>query len=72
MPVPGPTARTFLLRCVADEPVPGMLPGMSVNAELKLDAGRTSVVVPRDAVLRYADGRSPDGLFWLQLDARLP
>jgi RND family efflux transporter MFP subunit len=58
VPVTDPTARTFLLRVAADRPVAGMLPGMSVNAELKLDAGRTSVVVPRDSVLRYADGRT--------------
>jgi multidrug efflux pump subunit AcrA (membrane-fusion protein) len=31
---------------------------MSVNAELQFGAGRSSVVVPRDAVLRYADGRT--------------
>jgi multidrug efflux pump subunit AcrA (membrane-fusion protein) len=35
-----------------------MLPGMSVHAEVKLDAGRRGIVVPRDAVLRYADGRA--------------
>ena len=58
VPVSDPTARTFLLRVTADEPVPGMLPGMSVTADLKLSAGRSSVVISRDAVLRYADGRT--------------
>ena len=58
VPVTDPTARTFLLRVGAAEPVPGMLPGMSVSAELRFGAGRTSVAIPRDAVLRYADGRT--------------
>ena len=58
VPVTDPTARTFLLRVAAAEAIPGMLPGMSVNAELTFGAGRSSVVVPRDAVLRYADGRT--------------
>ena len=50
--------RTFLLRVKPREEIPGMLPGMSANAELQFGAGRSSVVVPRDAVLRYADGRT--------------
>lgn len=58
VPVTDPTARTFLLRIVAKGPVADMLPGMSVNAEVKLDTGRRGVVVPRDAVLRYSDGRA--------------
>jgi RND family efflux transporter MFP subunit len=58
VPVTDPTARTFLLRVAAVNSAPGMLPGMSVNAELSLATGGRGVVVPRDAVLRYADGRS--------------
>ena len=57
VPVTDPTVRTFLLRVVPAEPVPGMLPGMSVRADLRLGAGETGVSVPRDAVLRYPDGR---------------
>jgi RND family efflux transporter MFP subunit len=58
VPVTDPTARTFLLRVAAVNSAPGMLPGMSVNAELSLATGARGPVVPRDAVLRYADGRS--------------
>lgn len=57
VPVTDPTARTFLLRVEAEQPVAAMRPGMSVRADLKLDAKRSGLVVPRDAVLRYADGR---------------
>jgi RND family efflux transporter MFP subunit len=57
VPVTDPTVRTFLLRAVPLEPVPGMLPGMSVRGDLRLGAGETGVSVPRDAVLRYPDGR---------------
>lgn len=57
VPVTDPTVRTFLLRAVPTEPVPGLLPGMSVRADLRLNAGKTGISVPRDAVLRYPDGR---------------
>lgn len=57
VPITDPTVRTFLLRAVPAEPVAGMLPGMSVRADLRLGAGETGVSVPRDAVLRYPDGR---------------
>ena len=58
VPVTDPTARTFLVRVVAKDPQPGMLPGVSARASLPLDAGYSRVAVPRDAILRYADGRS--------------
>jgi len=58
VPVTDPTARTFLVRAVADEAHPGMFPGVSVAARITLDEGRRGTIVPRDAVLRYADGRS--------------
>jgi len=58
MPVNDPAARTFLLRAVAAEghrlPV---TPGMSARGALHLDTGREAVVVPRDALIRYPDGR---------------
>lgn len=58
VPVKDPGARTFLLRVVADDdaPVP-VTPGMSARGELHLDTERTAVVVLRDALLRYPDGR---------------
>ena len=58
VPVADPTDRTFLLRAVADEKVPDMIPGNSVRASLALAAGLPGLVVPRDAVLRHSDGRS--------------
>lgn len=58
VPVKDPGARTFLLRVVTDAqhrlPV---TPGMSVRAAVRIDTGRKAVVVPRDAVLMYPDGR---------------
>lgn len=58
VPVKDPGARTFLLRVVTREqhrlPV---TPGMSARAAVRIDAGRQAVVVPRDAVLMYPDGR---------------
>jgi membrane fusion protein (multidrug efflux system) len=58
IPVADPTDRTFLLRAVAEQKVPGMIPGNSVRANLVLATGSSGPVVPRDAVLRHSDGRS--------------
>lgn len=58
VPVKDPGARTFLLRVVAKaESGVAITPGMSVQAALRIDAHRSGVVVPRDALLRYTDGR---------------
>jgi RND family efflux transporter MFP subunit len=57
VPVTEPGARTFLLRVQVDEAVPGMIPGMSVRAQLRLATGRSGLGVPRDAILRFPDGR---------------
>lgn len=57
VPVTDPGARTFLLRVLAENTDQRLLPGMSVRARLHLAAGRTGVVVPRDAILRFPDGR---------------
>jgi len=58
VPVKDPGARTFLLRVVTD---PGsdlpVTPGMSARAAIRIDVGRDAVVVPRDALLLYPDGR---------------
>ncbi|MEE4276890.1 MAG: efflux RND transporter periplasmic adaptor subunit [Halieaceae bacterium] len=58
VPVTDPTARTFLVRARADAAHAAMIPGVSVIARMALDTGRRGVTVPRDAVLRYSDGRS--------------
>ena len=58
VPVKDPGARTFLVRVVAaDRPEPQVTPGMSARGVLRLDSGRTGLVVSRDALLRYPDGR---------------
>lgn len=58
VPVADPGARTFLLRLLPDgERPPLMLPGMSVTTTLRLDTGRKALTIPRDALLRYPDGR---------------
>ncbi|MCB1699304.1 MAG: efflux RND transporter periplasmic adaptor subunit [Pseudomonadales bacterium] len=57
VPVTDPAARTFLLRARAEQPDQRMLPGMSVRANLQLATGRRGLVVPRDSILRFPDGR---------------
>ena len=57
VPASNAQSRTFLVRALADQPVTGMLPGMSVQAAVRLPTGQKGITVPRDAVLRYADGR---------------
>jgi membrane fusion protein (multidrug efflux system) len=57
VPVTDPKARTFLLRVLARNPGQHMLPGMSVRAVMKLSTGRRGLVVPRDAIIRFPDGR---------------
>ncbi len=71
VPVKDPTARTFLLRVIADAPDSrAITPGMSARAALHIDEQRRGVVVPRDALLRYPDGRE---VVWVvQRDTELP
>lgn len=58
VPVKDPGARTFLMRVEAasDELLP-VTPGMSARANIRVQTGRDAVVVPRDAILLYPDGR---------------
>ena len=58
VPVKNPGARTFLVRVSteADESV-GITPGMSARGKLNIDAGDRGIAVPRDATLRFPDGR---------------
>jgi RND family efflux transporter MFP subunit len=58
VPVSDPSARTFLLRVNPVDERPVLVPGMSVSAQLQIPSGREGVVVARDAVVRYPDGRS--------------
>ncbi len=58
VPVKEQGARTFLLRVVAtDTADTSITPGMSARGELHIDTSRNGVVVSRDALLRYPDGR---------------
>ena len=57
VPITDPGARTFMLRVLAANPDQRLLPGMSVRARLHLATGRRGLVVPRDAILRFPDGR---------------
>ncbi|AFT70562.1 Efflux transporter, RND family, MFP subunit [Alloalcanivorax dieselolei B5] len=56
VPVNDPDARTFLIRARLTDP-PGVTPGMSVRATLLLSSEEPQLAVPRDALLRYPDGR---------------
>ena len=57
VPVSNPGARTFLLRAGPEQVDARIIPGMSVSATLQIPAQRQNLVVPRDAILRYPDGR---------------
>ena len=59
VPVKSPGARTFLVRAVADthDESGWITPGMSVRGKLNIDTRRSGVVVSRDAILRFPDGR---------------
>jgi RND family efflux transporter MFP subunit len=59
VPVSDPRARTFLVRAtIRNDSATDIAPGMSARGRLTLDQGRRGVVVPRDALLRYPDGRT--------------
>lgn len=59
VPVKNPGARTFLVRVLADNTgnSPTITPGMSARGRLSVDTGQAGVVVPRDAIIRFPDGR---------------
>ena len=58
VPLSDNSARTFLLRVLVDETErPALIPGMSVRATLNLLVDGEGIVAPRDALLRYPDGR---------------
>jgi membrane fusion protein (multidrug efflux system) len=67
VPVSDPTARTFLARINLPNDEGRMTPGMSARAVLRIATGEQGVAVPRDALVRYPDGRivvwvaRPDG-----------
>ncbi len=58
VPVSDPDARTFVARAEIDNRDGRLAPGMSVRAVLRLGTDREAEVVPRDALIRYPDGRT--------------
>lgn len=58
IPVSDSSSRTFRARVELDNDDGRLTPGMSARATLRMDTGRTGVVIPRDALLRYPDGRT--------------
>lgn len=57
VPVSDPDARTFLIRTKLEKPSINITPGMSVQGILRLNTGTVGVIVSRDAIVRYRDGR---------------
>lgn len=62
VPVSDADTRTFLSRVRLDNRDGRMTPGMSARAALQLGTGERGVVIPRDALIRYPDGRT---VVWL-------
>jgi len=57
VPVSDPSARTFLMQVTLDMADIKMTPGMSVRGLLHLHTREQAIVISRDALLRYPDGR---------------
>lgn len=57
VPVSDPDARTFLVRTRLNNQSIHLTPGMSAQGMLRISTGQPGVVVPRDAIMRYRDGR---------------
>jgi RND family efflux transporter MFP subunit len=56
VPVNDPGARTFLVRVLLEDAEGRMIPGMSAEATFGIRSERSAVTVPRDALVRDADG----------------
>lgn len=57
IPVSDPDARTFTLRVLPERDDIPITPGMSARVTINLDTGKRDLVVSRDALIRYPDGR---------------
>jgi RND family efflux transporter MFP subunit len=57
VPVSDASARTFLIHVKVDAGDARLTPGMSVHGKLNLTTGYEDVVLSRDAILHYPDGR---------------
>ena len=58
VPVSDPTARTFTLRLRPEIGEGILIPGMSAQVVVDYGAHARGIVVPRDAIIRYPDGRT--------------
>lgn len=58
VPISDQDARTFTVRAGIDNGTARLAPGMSVSATLRIGTERQAEVVPRDALIRYPDGRT--------------
>lgn len=57
VPVSDPASRTFLLRALSPDEFTA-LPGIAVQALLRVSTGRNGLTVSRDAINRYPEGRT--------------
>ena len=58
VPVSDTDTRTFIVRAKVGNKDGWLAPGMSVSARLRIGTAREAEVVPRDALIRYPDGRT--------------
>jgi RND family efflux transporter MFP subunit len=58
VPVSDPQARTFIARAELENSAGLLAPGMSVSAIVRIGTARAAEVIPRDALIRYPDGRT--------------
>ncbi len=56
VPQSDPGARTFLVRLRLTEAIADLTPGMSATADLTLASSEETLLIPRDALIRYPDG----------------
>jgi RND family efflux transporter MFP subunit len=57
VPVTDRSSRTFLIRTRLKDESVRLIPGISASAVLYIKAARPSIVIDRNAILRYPDGR---------------
>jgi len=57
IPVSDPSVRTFILRVLPTDTTIEITPGMSARVAISLQSGREGIIVSRDALVRYPDGR---------------
>lgn len=58
IPVSDTSSRTYRARLDLDNSDGELTPGMSARVTLRIDVGRSGVVIPQDALIRYPDGRT--------------